>query len=181
MARMRGEGKLGAYLTKDGKAWQTTGDETVLYLGAAEGVTARWMAQRLPDGQVLAVEKSPVASLSLLRAARELDNLIPVVADARDPGAFDPMVGEVDLLYQDLAQRDQVDIFLKNARAFEPKRGFLAVKARSIAVERSPKDVFEEAAAQVQGPGDIIDIVRLDPHHKDHAMIVCDFPKTRTR
>ncbi len=180
MARhMKGQGKLGAYITNGGKKWDADEAENVLYLGAAQGVTARWMAHLVPQGRILAVEKSPVASIGLIRQAREQANILPYVGDARRPETFAPAVPELGLLYQDVAQRDQVDIFLRNAATFQPRRGFLAVKARSIAVERDPTEVIQEAAEQVQGPGDIVDVVRLDPYHKDHAMIVADFREDR--
>lgn len=173
---MQGEGKLGAYRTNGGEAWDASQDENVLYLGAAEGVTARWMCERI-EGTVLAVEKSPVAGLGLLRSAREVDNLVPYVGDARNPSAYAPLIPELGLLYQDVAQRDQVELFVKNVERFNPRRGFLAVKARSIAVERDPKDVFNEARQRVEDVGHVVDQVGLDPFHKDHAMIVVDTGK----
>ncbi len=174
--QMQGEGKLGAYRSNGGDAWDTDRDENVLYLGAAQGVTARWMAEVVPEGTILAVEKSPVAGMGLLNTARQVDNVVPYVGDARDVGAYAPLVPELGVLYQDVAQRDQVDIFLKNARVFKPRRGFMAVKARSIAVEREPATIFEEAADEIADVGTVVDVVELDPFHKDHAMIVADFP-----
>lgn len=171
--RMQGQGKLGAYESNGGDAWDPRPGENVLYLGAAEGATASWVSERL-DGTVFAVEKSPVAGLSLLRATRDLDNLVPYIGDARDPGSYAPLVPSLGLVYQDIAQRDQVGLFVKNLERFKPRRGFLAVKARSIAVERAPKEVFEEARTQLEDAGRVVDMVSLDPFHKDHTMIVVD-------
>lgn len=173
MQRMEGQGKLGAYRSNGGEAWDHQPGENVLYLGAAEGATATWLGQRL-EGTVVAVEKSPVAGLSLLRAARGLDNLVPYIGNAREPGSYAPMVPPLGIIYQDIAQRDQVDIFVKNMERFQPRRGFLAVKARSIAVERAPKEVFEEARKEAERAGRVVDMVALGPFHKDHAMIVVD-------
>lgn len=176
MARpMDGEGKLGAYRTKDGAGWDVDPGENVLYLGAAQGVTARWVSDLVKDGTIVAVEKSPVAGLGLLGTAKRLENVVPYVGDARQPEAYAPLVPRLGVLYQDVAQRDQVEIFLKNARRFSPRRGFLAVKARSIAVERDPDDIFDDAAEELEDAGTVVDVVRLDPYHKDHAMIVVDF------
>lgn len=172
---MQGEGKLGAYRTKDGADWDVEPDENVLYLGAAQGHTASWVGDLVSQGTVVAVEKSPVAGLALLRTARQADNVVPYVGDARDVDAYAPLVPELGVVYQDLAQRDQVEILLKNVRAFQPRRAFLAVKARSVAVERDPQDVFDEAVDKLEGAGEVVDLVRLDPYHKDHAMIVTDF------
>ncbi len=174
--QMKGEGKLGAYRTNGGDAWDPQDDENVLYLGAAEGVTATWISQRL-DGTVLAVEKSPVGGLGLLQASRDNDNLIPYIGDARHPSAYAPLTPRLGLLYQDIAQRDQVELFVKNLERFYPRRGFLAVKARSIAVERDPEDIFQEAKDRLSEAGKVVDMVRLAPFHKDHAMIVVDTEK----
>lgn len=175
MPRMQGEGKLGAYRTKDGAGWDVAPDENVLYLGAAQGVTARWMSDLVQQGTIVAIEKSAVAGLGLLATAKDVDNIVPYVGDAREPSAYAPLVPGLGIVYQDVAQRDQVDIFLDNVQRFHPRRGFLAVKARSIAVERDPEEVFEEAVEQISKVGDILDVVPLDPFHKDHAMIVADF------
>lgn len=169
------EGKLGAYRANGGTGWDARPDEPVLYLGAAEGVTAQSIARLVPQAPVIAVEKSPVASLNLIETAQDVDNLVPYLADARRPGTYAPLVPSLGLIYQDVAQRDQVEIFLDNVRAFEPRRGLLAVKAPSIAVDRAPEDVFEEAAEQVGKVGEIVDVVDLEPYHRDHAMIVADF------
>lgn len=172
---MKGEGKLGAYQTKGGQAWDVDADENVLYLGAAQGVTAQWMSYLVDQGTILAVEKSPVASLGLLKVADDRDNILPFVGDARRPSSYAPVVPELGLLYQDVAQRDQIDIFVRNLKAFEARRGFLAVKARSIAVEKPPEQVIEEAIQELEDNGlRIVDARRLDPFHKDHAMIVAD-------
>lgn len=173
---MQGEGKLGAYRTKDGAAWDVAADENVLYLGAAQGVTARWMCGIVQQGTVVAVEKSPVAGLGLLRTAKQQSNLVPYVGDARQPDAYGPLVPQLGVLYQDLAQRDQVEILRKNVEAFRPRRAFLALKARSVAVERSPSDVYKDAADALAEIGEVVDLVELDPYHKDHAMIVVDLP-----
>lgn len=175
MPSMQGEGKLGAYRTKDGTLWDVDRDEHILYLGAAQGKTAGWMANSVPGGSITAIEKSPVAGLALLKTAREVDNLVPFVGDAREPAAYGPLVPELGVLYQDVAQKDQVEILLRNVEAFQPRRAFLALKARSVAVERPPEEIYEEAADQLAGAGEVLDVVELDPFHKDHAMIVVGF------
>lgn len=169
-------GKLGAYIAKGGRAWDARPGENVLYLGAAHGVTVTWVAEHAGNGTVVAIEKSPVASLDLLDAATPRKNLLPFVGDASRPASYASIVPPLGLVYQDVAQRDQVQIFLRNARHFRPRRGFIAIKARSIAVDKAPREVFDAAAAELQRSGaDVVDAVVLDPFHKDHAMIVTDF------
>lgn len=49
------------------------------------------------------------------------------------------MVESVDLLYQDISQKNQVEIFLKNMEKFDVKKAIIMVKARSIDVVMEPK------------------------------------------
>ncbi|MDX1611735.1 MAG: fibrillarin-like rRNA/tRNA 2'-O-methyltransferase [Candidatus Thermoplasmatota archaeon] len=177
----RGEGKLYAYQRKGGNAWNADRGENVLYLGAAQGVTAKWVSELVPEGKVLAVEKSEVAGLGLLDASEDRANLYPHIGDARRPTTYAPLVPELGILYMDVAQPDQLNIFERNLKRFGARRGFLCVKARSIAVERSPQEVIEECVRELERRDlTIVDVRRLDPFHKDHAMIVAD-PKQGPR
>jgi len=165
-------GKLAAYEDAGGEGFTPEG-EAVVYLGAAGGERAAAIARQATS--VLAVEKSPVAGLRLVERAKAQADLVPVVGDARQPEAYGPLVPELGLLVQDVAQPDQVEIFLDNADRFQPDRGYLAVKARSIAVDRPPEQVFDRARERVAEEADVREIVSLDPHHEDHVMIVADF------
>ena len=81
-----------------------TSDLRVLYLGAAHGTTASHVADYVDT--VYAVEFSPKPMRDLLEVAERRKNIIPIMADAGDPSAYAPLVEEVDLIYQDVAQRD---------------------------------------------------------------------------
>lgn len=167
-------GKLEAYERAGGEGFEPGSDEPVLYLGAAEGTRAARLADRVPAASVVAVEKSPVASLGLVKEAGECDNLVPYVGDAREPGSYAPLVPELGYLFQDVAQPDQVAIFLANLRRFAPQRAYLALKARSIAVDRPPEDVYEQARDRIAEHARVREVVELAPHHDDHVMIVAE-------
>ena len=74
----------------------------------------------------------------------------------------------------DIAQREQVKIFLKNFQ-FLKKDGFglLALKARSVDVTKRPKEVFRAAREELEKHVMIVDYKELDPHEKDHCFFVC--------
>jgi fibrillarin-like pre-rRNA processing protein len=166
-------GKIEAYERAGGEGFALREGEPVLYLGAAQGQRAARIADDAA-GPVVAVEKSPVAALSLIGAAEEWTNLVPYVGDARHPGTYAPLVPELGLLFQDVAQPDQVDIFLANLDRFQPRRALLAVKAPSIAVDRPPEAVFEQARDRIAERARVREVVDLDPTHDDHAMIVAE-------
>lgn len=169
-----GVGKLQAYERAGGEGFELSPDQPVLYLGAAQGGRAARIADRVPEASVLAVEKSPVASLSLVDEARQRDNLVPYVGDARRPATYAPLVPRLGLVFQDVAQPDQVDIFLANLHRFAPDRAYLALKAPSVAVDRPPEQVFEQARERIEDQARVREVVDLEPYHEDHAMIVAE-------
>jgi fibrillarin-like pre-rRNA processing protein len=100
-------------------------------------------------------------------------NVIPFISDARDTERFGGF-GKMDVVYCDIAQRDQTDIAITNAREHLKHEGrlLLIVKARSIDQLKAPKVVFKEEAQKLKDAGFIVESVTdLHPFDKDHAMI----------
>ncbi len=158
------------YLSK-GK--DLTSDLRVLYLGAAHGTTVSHVADYVDT--VYALEFAPKPMRDLLEIAERRTNIIPIMADAADPSKYAPLVEEVDLIYQDVAQRDQVKIARKNS-IFLKSGGqlILMLKTRSIDVSRPPGIVLEESLAELGTGGILIDSsLWLVPYHNDHAAILC--------
>ena len=84
-------------------------------------------------------------------------------------------VSATDVIYQDVAQKNQVEIFLKNVNIFLKNGGYgmLALKARSIDVTKNPKQIFREVKEKLEKFLTIIDYRELDPFQKDHCMFIC--------
>jgi fibrillarin-like pre-rRNA processing protein len=80
----------------------------------------------------------------------------------------------VDVVFQDIAQRDQAEIFLENIKLCLKKGGFglLAVKSRSIDFRKKPKVIFEEIARKLEKEVIIVDKRSLEPFQKDHYFFV---------
>jgi len=148
----------------------------ILYLGAASGTTSSHVADIVgPKGKVFCIEFSARVARDLLSVSSVRTNMIPILADARSPEQYRFYVPEVDILYQDVAQPDQAKILVDNANYYLKKGGyaFLAIKARSIDVTKSPKEIFKEEVEYLKNKGfEIIDVVLLDPYDKDHAMVL---------
>ena len=108
----------------------------VLYLGASTGTTASHVSDIVgEEGLVVGVEFAPrVAREFVEHVARTRKNVIPFVADARDPSKYS--VTTFDLVYCDIAQPDQTEIALLNCGRLLKEKGIhlLVVKARSIDV-----------------------------------------------
>jgi fibrillarin-like pre-rRNA processing protein len=139
--------KLAAFLLKEAPSDVLGHPKTVLYLGAAHGTTVSHLSDLWPDATIFAIEKSPTSFARLLALARTRPGLLPILADAQLPERYQADVGEADLLYQDIAQRNQAGIFVENARAcLAPHgRGVLMLKVRSVTQQRSTAVVVREA------------------------------------
>lgn len=144
--------KLAALLLKGTKEAPWAGARRVLYLGASHGTTVSHLSDLIPDGEIYAVEKSPVSFAPLLRLARRRPNLYPILADAQLPERYQADVGLVDLLYQDVAQRAQALIFAENAEACLAAggRGLLMLKVRSVTQSRPSAKIVEEARRELE-------------------------------
>jgi fibrillarin-like pre-rRNA processing protein len=168
--------KLAAYAAVGGRRLDPGDSDCWLYLGAASGTTVSHVADLVPEGVVVAVEFAVRPFHDLLEVAARRPNVLPVLADAADPGAYAPLMERrVDVVYQDIAQRSQADLFVRNLRRFlrPGGLGFLAVKARSIDVAADPAAVFRRVKAEVTEAGwTVLDARTLDPWQKDHAMLV---------
>jgi fibrillarin-like pre-rRNA processing protein len=139
--------KLAAFLLKGAPADVLGRPRTVLYLGAAHGTTVSHLSDLWPEATIFAIEKSPTSFARLLALARQRPGLVPILADAQLPERYQADVGAVELLYQDIAQRNQAGIFAENARAcLSPRgRGVLMLKVRSVTQQRPTATVVREA------------------------------------
>ncbi len=145
--------------------------DRVLYLGAASGTTVSHISE-ITKRDVYAIEFAPRSFRDLLLVAEGRRNLMPVLANARMPQEYSAIVPEVSVVYQDIAQRDQVGIFTKNMGFFNARRGVLMVKARSIDVAEKPKKVFQKVADELSEYVTIEEAINLENYEKDHMAFI---------
>lgn len=164
--------KLAAYIRSNGRFFPFRPDSNVLYLGAASGTTASHVADIVTSGTVYCVEISPRSFRDLVPVCESRPNMVPFLADATKPNEYSFAVSSVDIVYQDIAQKGQAQIFLKNFGAFGAKSGLLVIKSRSEDVTQDPLRTYEASKQQLLSAGlQVREVVRLDPMEKDHAMI----------
>src|SRR3989338_4525977 len=141
-------------------------DDVVLYLGAASGTTVSHVSDIVGNGGfVFAVDIAPRVTRDLIFLCYERKNIAPVLADANKINLLKERVCVADVLYQDVAQKNQIEIFLKNVDLFLKSNGYalLAVKARSIDVTKQPKQIFREFKEKLEKNLTIIDYRELEP------------------
>jgi fibrillarin-like pre-rRNA processing protein len=165
--------KLAALLVRE-TSFPPLPDEvsSILYLGAAHGTTVSHVADIFPHATLFAVEKSPVAFGQLLTLARRRTNLMPILADAQLPERYAADVGQVDLLYQDVAQRAQTTILLENAATSLTAHGYavLMLKVRSVTQTRPPRVIAQAAQRDITEAGyRVVRTTDLSPFARDHT------------
>ena len=101
-------------------------------------------------------------------------NMIPLLGDANKPEEYAEFVERVDIVYQDVAQKNQAEILLKNARKYLKKGGYalIAIKARSIDVSKNADEIFRKEIKELEKEMGVLEVVSLSPYDKDHAFVV---------
>ena len=163
--------KLAAALLNGLKNLELDDASKVLYLGASTGTTVSHISDIVTDGRIYAVEFSPTTAKKLVQLSRQRPNIAPILGDATKPKGYLNIVEKSDLVYCDVAQPTQTELFMRNMNLFckEDGVGLLMIKARSIDVVQKPKKVFKEQEKKLKEKGfKIIEKVKLEPYEKDH-------------
>lgn len=168
--------KLAASIIKGLVTFPFEKDSKVLYLGASAGTTPSHISDICTEGRVYCVEFSPVMMRDFLDVSNKRSNLLAILDDATRPHNYQHLVEKVDVVYSDVAQATQTELFLDNFKLFakEDAVGILMIKARSIDVTMKPNDVFKQEKKRLKEGGlKVIEEIKLDPYEKDHIAFIC--------
>ncbi|HLD72316.1 MAG TPA: fibrillarin-like rRNA/tRNA 2'-O-methyltransferase [Candidatus Nanoarchaeia archaeon] len=149
--------------------------DVILYLGSSHGYTCSFVSDMVgEEGLIFGIDPAPRVMRDLVFLAEERKNIVPVLADANHPEEYLDKVCQADIVYQDVAQRNQAEIFIQNCNLFLKSGGYglLAIKARSIDARKRSKQIFEEIRTQLEKLFVVIDYRILEPFEKDHCMII---------
>jgi fibrillarin-like pre-rRNA processing protein len=153
-------------------------DDEILYLGAASGTTVSHFSDILSEGFIYGVEYSDTVVRDLVGLAEKRENIAPILGNARKPEDYSDLInGKVDVVFQDISQEDQPEIFIRNSEKFLKKEGIglFAVKAHSISTSRDEEEVFEEVKQKITEKFEIIDQVKLEPYEEKHLFLKLEF------
>jgi fibrillarin-like pre-rRNA processing protein len=167
--------KLAAAIMKNCTNTGIREGDVVLYLGVSHGYTASFVSDIIGKrGLLFGIDPAPRVMRDFVFLCEERKNLVPILADANHTDEYVNRVCQADVVFQDIAQRNQAEIFIKNCDLFLKKGGWglLAVKARSIDVTRKPKQIFVEIRRELEKKFTVIDFRVLEPYEKDHCMII---------
>ena len=168
--------KLAAAIVKGLPQLQINRDSKILYLGAAHGYTPSFISDIASDGLIFAIDFAPRVVRDLVFVSEKRKNILPLLANANHPESYCNVSGSVDIVYQDVAQRNQIEIFMKNCAMLlkQGGYGFLALKARSVDVTQNPMAIFLAAKKELEKRFTVVDYRLLSPMQKDHAFFVCE-------
>ena len=169
--------KLAASILRNLNSLPIKPGKAVLYLGSASGTTASHVSDIVGEqGRVYCVEFAQRSMRELINTlCQHRLNVYPILADARMPEKYKPLVSPVDVVYSDVAQPEQARILADNADLFLKPNGsaLIAIKSRSVDVTMEPADVFKQEIEVLRKKNfDVIQTVRLEPYEKDHALVL---------
>ncbi len=167
--------KLAAAIAKKISIIPIKEGDKILYLGASHGYTPSYISDIVKEkGVIFCIDFAPRVVRDLLFVCEKRNNMIPILASANKPETYKNRITQVDIIYQDIAQKNQVEILFKNLE-FLKQKGYalIAIKSRSIDVTKSPERIYKEVEEQLKGKLKIIDKRELDPFQKDHCFFVC--------
>ena len=149
---------------------------SVLYLGVASGTTASHFSDIIGDkGIIYGIDIAERVLRELIPVASMRGNIIPILADTRMPETYaDKIFDKVDIVFENVASKDQTQIMIRNAEKFLKPDGYamIAIKSQSIDVTKPPKQTYKEAIEQLTSYFEIIEKVELGPYEKDHMFVV---------
>nr|KJR71811.1 MAG: fibrillarin [Vulcanisaeta sp. AZ3] len=170
--------KLAAAIMNGLKEMPIASGSRVLYLGAASGTTVSHVSDIVGNnGIIYSAEFSPRVFREFMEKLVDQGrkNVIPILADARYPEQYIPIVKAVDIAYIDIAQPEQAKILADNADVYVVSHGhvMLVIKAMSIDVTKEPNETFKREIDVLKDRGyEVLDMVHLEPYDTAHAMVI---------
>ncbi|MDI6644680.1 MAG: fibrillarin-like rRNA/tRNA 2'-O-methyltransferase [Methanobacteriaceae archaeon] len=151
-------------------------ESKILYLGASAGTTPSHISDIAYNGIVYCVEFSPRIMRDLMELCKHRKNMVPCLEDATQPPNYLSILEKVDIIYCDVAQPKQSELFMDNMHLYlkEDGYGIIIIKSRSIDVTKNPKKIFREEEGKLKRNGyRILEKINLYPYEKDHMAFLC--------
>jgi len=167
--------KLAAAILNGMKHFNIKEGSNVLYLGAATGTTVSHVSDIAEKGRIYAVEFSERSMRDLIKVCETRKNILPILEDARYPERYAEYIekGSCDILYQDVAAKEQAEILLANSD-FIKKGGtaYFAIKSQSIDISASPEQTYKKVLMEVGKKFEVLEKIHLEPYDTLHLFVV---------
>lgn len=170
--------KLCAGIAKGLKEFPFTLGSKVLYLGAGQGYTVSFLSDIVgKEGAVFAIEFGERNMHWLYSVAEQRFNIVPILEDASNPANYKDLLSDfkVDVLFQDVSQKQQSEIFVKNSQSFlsPSSPALISLKTSSIDSSKKPELVLEEEKLKLEKEFNILQVISLEPFEKNHFLLYC--------
>ena len=166
--------KLAAAIIRGMKKMGIGAGSRVLYLGAATGTTPSHVSDIIGrEGRLFGVEISERNMREFVKLCEARDNMLPILADAGRPEAYAGSVGSCDIIYQDVAVKNQAEIMLKNSPMLK-KGGFayFVIKSQSVDISKDPEEVYREELSRLRGTFEVLERIDIEPYDSLHMFAV---------
>ncbi len=141
--------KLSAAIRKNLRFFPANSKSSILYLGASTGTTVSHLSDICRNGKITAVEKAYEPFSKLLKLSESRNNIYPILEDALKIEKYSHFIDKPEILYQDIAQRNQAQIFNEVSSHFKSiESGILIVKVRAVTSRRGNEDILK---SQLEG------------------------------
>lgn len=167
--------KLAAAVARGLRTFPFAPSSTILYLGAANGVTCSFLNDIITSGTIYAVEFSAQSGRDLISVSEQKQNILPIIEDARFPERYaDSIDGKVDVIFEDIADREQVRILIDNCDKFLKNGGIamIAIKSRSIDSSKPPKQIYAQVISELRNHFEVLEKLDLGTFERDHMFLV---------
>jgi fibrillarin-like pre-rRNA processing protein len=148
---------------------------TVLYLGSAEGTTVSHVSDIVgQEGNIFCVDLSEIAMQKLVKLSEQRENILPILSDAGIIENYKEYLEDgVDVIFQDVSQKDQSEIFLKNS-VFLKKNCLAALSLKTLSISQTQKkeEILENEKKKLENVFEIKQIVNLEPFETGHYLIL---------
>ena len=119
----------------------------------------------------MAVESAYEPFVKLIKLSEGRKNIYPILEDANYFEKYSFFLSKIDLIYQDISQRNQVQIFNSNAAGCPSARSaILILKMRAISSRLSEKQILNRSLEEIEGFR-VKEVINLKPFHKAHYLI----------
>jgi len=147
-------------------------DSKILYLGAAEGYTVSFISDLIENGIVYGIDISPYSMQKLVLLSEDRKNIIPILEDCNLVNEYKAFIEtKVDLIIQDIAQKNQIEILKKNANLFLKKKGEIILSLKLSAISQKNINIIDRELKDLETDFRIIKKVRLEPFEKKHVLV----------
>jgi fibrillarin-like pre-rRNA processing protein len=141
-----------------------------------ENPISNFFTEGLNKGIIYGVEFAERSIRQLIQNISRRVNIIPILADARDPTNYAKSVfTNIDLIYQDISQPNQAEIAVSNCNYYLKDTGLLilVIKSQSIDSVQKSAVIYEQEKVIMEKSGySVLESVNIHKYAANHIILI---------